>query len=210
MPEPCFDVSGGDSLGDRKPIEGSELVLECAVRHRSSYTVLWSHNGRVVAINDKVISPAESKMRVAVSARADVFNLVLDDVDVSKNGTFECSVVSRTYPTLAYRVEVLVPPRVARLPADADIVMDEGGAQLVQCLATGNPKPELTYSRQGEKGMHTAVNIVSSTMELTNVDPSYAGIYYCTATNGVGAPATSEFNIFVRCTIFDAAFYIIN
>lgn len=200
-PEPCFDVSFYNYTVDRQSALGSELVLECYISYKSTYTVLWSHNGRVVAINDKVISPAETKLRVDSDSERR-FNLVLSELDAAKNGTYECSVVSKTYPTLKYTVEVLVPPQITRSPSGDEIVVDEGGSLLVQCLTSGNPKPELTFSRHhGEKGKHTTIDVDNASMTLVNVDQSYAGQYSCIASNGVGLGATSEFNVFVRCMI---------
>lgn len=153
----------------------------------------------MVAINDKVISPAETKLRVDSDSERR-FNLVLSELDAAKNGTYECSVVSKTYPTLKYTVEVLVPPQISRSPPGDEIVVDEGGSLLVECLTSGNPKPELTFSRHhAENGKH--IDVDNASMKLVNVDQTYAGQYSCIASNGVGLDASSKFNVFVRCMI---------
>lgn len=149
-------------------------------------------------MNDKPITP-DSNVRIDSDGERR-FNLVLSNLDADKNGTYDCSVVSKSYPRLKYNVDVLVPPKIVRLPATDEIVINEGQSLVIQCLTSGNPKPELTYSRHhGEKGKHVAIDITNSTMELTSVDESYSGRYSCLANNGVGEPASSEFQILIRC-----------
>lgn len=197
---PCFDVRSFPYSHDRKSPLGSELVLECYVAHKSNYTVVWSHDKQFISMNDRIISP-DPNIRVDSDGERR-FNLILSNLDTEKNGAYECSIVAKPYQTLEYTVDVLVPPQITREPTLDEIVLNEGDNLVVQCLTSGNPKPELTYSKHnGEKGKHTAIDVTNSTMELTSVDESYAGLYSCTATNGVGIPATSEFQIFVRCMI---------
>lgn len=187
---------------DRKATQGTELVLECYVSHRSGYSVAWSRNKHFLTLNDKVIAPSSTHIRVDSDGERR-FNLVVDELDTAKHsGIYECAIVTDSYPTLVYRVDVLMPPQITRIPAQDQIFIEEGGSLLVQCLTTGNPKPELTYSKHhGDKGKHTAIDVSNSSMQLTNVDQSYAGLYSCTATNGVGIPVTSEFQIFIKCLL---------
>ncbi len=88
------------------------------------------------------------------------------------------------------------------------IILNEGESITVQCLAEGNPKPNLTWSKRGEKADtttiidHTTTDESKSTLNLQNVDASHSDSYSCTAKNDVGIPVTSELQILVKCNIF--------
>lgn len=204
--DPCFDTRSFNYVPDRREPVGKELVLECYVENKSGYSVVWSHNDQFLSADDRVITP-DSNVRLDSDGKRR-FNLILSNLDVDKNGTYECAVVSKAYPRFKYNLDVLVPPRINRVPASDEIVINEGESLVVQCLTSGNPKPDLTYSRHhGEKSKHVAIDITNSTMELTNVDESYAGRYSCFANNGIGEPVTSEFQILVRCKKTCSFFY---
>lgn len=93
---------------------------------------------------------------------------------------------------------ILVPPTISRIPSAEIITLNEGDSLTVQCLAQGNPKPKLTWSKKGEKAGHTTIDDLKSTLSLENVDESHSDTYSCTAKNGVGNPVTSEFQILIK------------
>ena len=92
-----------------------------------------------------------------------------------------------------------VQPSITRIPNSDIITVNEGDSVSVQCLAQGNPKPRITWSKRGVKADHTTVDDLQSTLNLQNVDESHADTYSCTATNDVGNPVTTEFLIMVKC-----------
>ena len=67
----------------------------------------------------------------------------------------------------------------------------EGGNVTLKCLAEGKPKPTITWIRLSD---NQAV-----TMPLININRNDPRGYRCTASNGVGIPATREIFIDVQC-----------
>ena len=91
-----------------------------------------------------------------------------------------------------------MPPTINRLPSEDVITLREGDSLTVQCLAHGNPKPEISWIKKGKRLDNVNFDEAKTTLSLENVDDSYADTYSCVAKNDVGEPATSEFQILVR------------
>eukprot|EP00058_Branchiostoma_floridae_P006191 XP_002591679.1 hypothetical protein BRAFLDRAFT_80767 [Branchiostoma floridae] len=72
----------------------------------------------------------------------------------------------------------------------------------VQCVADGNPPPNITWSRDGTR-LRSAVHSVTSdmrtsTVKLGNVRVNDSGKYVCQASNGVGRGASSSLVLTIR------------
>ena len=79
------------------------------------------------------------------------------------------------------------------------ITLAEGNSLLLTCNASGEPKPSISWTRIGSS---TVLSVLPS---LTIVNVSRPGTadnmiqYQCTASNGVGTPATATIDITVVC-----------
>lgn len=75
--------------------------------------------------------------------------------------------------------------------------MNQSSTLLVFCNASGNPTPNITWRKVGTTGPPAEPG---NTMEIANVDHrETAGIYECTASNGVGKNVTVRFKVTVNC-----------
>ncbi|KAL1124629.1 hypothetical protein AAG570_001253, partial [Ranatra chinensis] len=92
-----------------------------------------------------------------------------------------------------------VPPRIQQVSSGGSVEVKKGLSVTLECKADGNPKPTITWTRKnnilpsGEK----SVEGISITIEQAN--RHQAGIYQCTASNGVGQPATRDITLQVLC-----------
>lgn len=71
-----------------------------------------------------------------------------------------------------------VPPGIDSAPKDEKVL--EGDSRNWFCNATGNPRPNITWTKEGE----ISVLSTSETLELTKPGRDYT--YICTATNDLG------------------------
>ena len=77
--------------------------------------------------------------------------------------------------------------------------MKEGDNITLTCSASGKPNPVITWTMFGSS------EVVSNTSSLYIVNVSRPGTpdnmiqYQCTASNGVGTPATATINVTVHC-----------
>ena len=92
-----------------------------------------------------------------------------------------------------------MPPTITRLPNNDVISVNEGQSVTIQCLAQGNPKPKVTWTKKGKLPANLKIDETKSTLTLRDMDQSYIDTYSCMAMNGVGNPVTSEFQIQIKC-----------
>ena len=91
----------------------------------------------------------------------------------------------------------LVAPSVV-LSSTALVVHEDSNMSLT-CNASGKPQPSTTWTKLGSS------EVLSTTSSLTIVNVSRPGTtdnmiqYQCTASNGVGTPATATVNVTVHC-----------
>lgn len=68
----------------------------------------------------------------------------------------------------------------------------------LECVAIGNPKPEIQWMRNGERvnawhREHTRINIVTTKLEVYGALPVDSGYYTCIASNSFGHVRTGAF-----------------
>ena len=73
----------------------------------------------------------------------------------------------------------------------------EGRNATVYCNATGNPKPNITWTKDG----NPAVLYQGETYGIVNIQRQSAGDYRCTAWNGVGNRTYAAATITVHCEL---------
>lgn len=94
-----------------------------------------------------------------------------------------------------------MPPRIDYLTGKGRIEVRKGSSVKLECKASGNPVPKITWSRKNNllpDGVQTAV---TPFLSLERVDRHQAGIYQCTASNGVGDDVTEQIVLHVLCKL---------
>ncbi|EDO29179.1 predicted protein, partial [Nematostella vectensis] len=79
----------------------------------------------------------------------------------------------------------------------ANITVNKTNTAELMCSATGNPKPNVTWTRSGKKD----VLGTGETLTFSNVKISDGGCYVCTATNNIGSGASGTVCLTVRCKL---------
>ena len=76
-------------------------------------------------------------------------------------------------------------------------VVVEGSNLTLHCNATGNPTPNITWTKDGS----STVLYQGETYSIVNIQRQAAGDYKCTAWNGVGEQNNSTATIAVHCEL---------
>lgn len=116
-----------------------------------------------------------------------------------------------------------MPARIHHITSGAHMQVKKGGSVRIECSASGNPSPNVTWTRKnnvlpnGKWTFHTErreknrfhfkihefklgeERLYSPVLSIDNMDRHRGGVYICTANNNVGKPASSQVVLHVLC-----------
>jgi len=110
-------------------------------------------------------------------------NFEISKISSEMNGTFICSVgTDATGDVFEKEITVIVesPPEIANFPSN-DYLLTVGETFTLECLASGNPAPNVIWNRKTSDGDVTFRNNKMLTFESIHVENS--GDYECVAEN---------------------------
>ncbi|XP_010008962.1 PREDICTED: neuronal growth regulator 1-like, partial [Nestor notabilis] len=85
----------------------------------------------------------DPRVSIATANRRE-YSLQIQDVDVTDDGPYTCSVQTQHTPrTMQVHLTVQVSPKIFRI--SSDIVVNEGSNVTLVCLATGKPEPSISW-----------------------------------------------------------------
>lgn len=126
---------------------------------------------------------------------------------------------------------ISVPPKITHVTSGGHLQVRKGSPVRLECSATGNPMPNITWTRKNNllpngKGVWEDFwvefvselffcvyltltgeeQFTSSVYVIENMDRHKGGTYICTANNGVGQVATSQIILHVLCEYFGSLY----
>ncbi|KAH8268158.1 hypothetical protein KR026_001305 [Drosophila bipectinata] len=180
--EPMF-ISRSETF---KFITGETIVLPCEVANTDAYVVAWKRGIAILTAGSVKVTP-DPRVRLVNG-----FNLQIRDAQPTDAGDYICQIATMDPREITHTVEILVPPRIHHISTGGHLQVKKGSSVRIECSATGNPMPNVTWSRKnnilpnGEEKLHSHV------LSIENVDRHKGGVYICTANNRVGQPASSQ------------------
>ncbi|XP_078616437.1 protein amalgam-like isoform X2 [Branchiostoma floridae x Branchiostoma japonicum] len=116
-------------------------------------------------------------------------SLTIRHVTRADSGLYSCLVQHVTRPALAsIHLEVLYPASIISISNLAEVSVENHVT--FQCVADGNPPPNITWSRGGRllpsNVYSLSRDVRTSSLVLNDVNVNDSGIYTCSASNGVG------------------------
>ncbi|KAL9964639.1 hypothetical protein ACROYT_G028311 [Oculina patagonica] len=164
-------------------LQGNDVTLSWFYNPdgRTVTDVEWSFNV-VQLIATKLSSgapviEAEYQGRVEVSGDATIKLLNIQEKD---SGKYECRVLFTTSPRRIINeteLIVVVRPQITH-GTTGPITVDEGNSRTLLCVASGNPKPLITWYRGSTKVQEDPNN---SNYTITSANKNHAGTYRCEA-----------------------------
>ncbi|NWR12171.1 NEGR1 regulator, partial [Paradoxornis webbianus] len=156
----------------------------------------WLNRSNIIfAGNDKwSVDP-----RVSIAAaNGREYSLQIQDVDVTDDGPYTCSVQTQYTPrTTQVHLTVQVSPTIFRI--SSDIMVNEGSNVTLVCLATGKPEPSISWrhiSPSGPGGSGEGKDISELMVGGSWGEPSAAAL---------GAPACPDANVPSHGSYFSVA-----
>lgn len=168
---------------------GDTVLLPCEVENLGSYVLLWRRGSSVLTAGTIMVI-RDPRFRLV-----DGFNLQISKVMPQDAGNYICQIGDGDNRDQIHSVEVLVPPTIRSSSSTGQLTARKGGTITLECRASGNPVPSILWSRK-DKTVSVGENILEGfSITLEKVDRHQAGVYQCTASNGVGTPVSVDMQL---------------
>ncbi|XP_018912896.1 protein amalgam isoform X2 [Bemisia tabaci] len=168
---------------------GDVLVLPCEVENLGNLVVLWRRGNSVLTAKNIMVT-RDSRFRLV-----DGLNLEISAIMPQDAGDYVCQISDIENKVQTHTVEVLVPPSIRTTPLNGQLTARKGGTITLECKPSGNPVPSVFWSKKDSVLPSGERSVEGSTITLEKVDRHQAGIYQCTAENGIGKPATVDMTL---------------
>ncbi|KAL7016844.1 hypothetical protein ACKWTF_010160 [Chironomus riparius] len=169
-----------------RAVVGETLTLPCEVENLGSLVLLWRRGVNVLSAKD---------MKVTQDDRINLvngYNLEISELEPQDAGDYVCQIVDKVNKDQVHTVEILVPPSVRAVPSSGQITARKGGAVTLECKASGNPVPQVSWSGTGKSLSRIGEGPI---LTLERVERQQSGVYQCTADNSVGEAATVDMRL---------------
>lgn len=172
-------------------LKGESVSLSCKAISSSTNAMsfLWKKDGKEIS-NPNVTNLASTSNGKNTESTS-ILNI--HQVNQSDSGKYQC-IVSNSFGAVyssKCNLSVLIYPEFVKFPKN--ITAQNGKDVRLECGATGEPKPEIAWQKDGGNDFHAARERrlqVSTTDDdvffILNVKPIDVGVYSCTAHNAAG------------------------
>ncbi|XP_066942937.1 hemicentin-1-like isoform X1 [Macrobrachium rosenbergii] len=177
-------ASGGNS-GAVEAVAGGDAQLWCRTTGSPVPSVTWTKEQRELSTIAELDHSIEENGQL----------LKLRSVDHSTSGVYLCNATNSVgTATKQFNFTVMIPPKISGWgDSDGDTVNEieviAGKDVILFCPVEGNPKPSITWLRDGQAlSAHPRIHLTSpNELLLTNSQAADSGNYACLATNRAGA-----------------------
>ncbi|XP_010121264.1 PREDICTED: protein CEPU-1-like [Chlamydotis macqueenii] len=172
-------------------LPAAPLVPRCYLEDGASKGAWLNRSSIIFAGSDKW--SVDPRVSIATANRRE-YSLQIQDVDVTDDGPYTCSVQTQHTPrTMQVHLTVHVSPKIFRI--SSDIVVNEGSNVTLVCLATGKPEPSISWrhispsAKPFESGQY---------LDIYGITRDQAGEYECSAENDVSVPDVRKVKVTVN------------
>ncbi|KAL3869555.1 hypothetical protein ACJMK2_042223 [Sinanodonta woodiana] len=170
---------------------GNTVYFNCKAEGTPDPEILWMHNNELVEIG--------KERRYSVLEDG---TLMIERTADQDMGMYECIARNSVGETKTNQVELKYSGRTAQpviVQAPQDVQTSVGKTVELHCVATGNPKPHVTWTFNGVTISGTARARMTSegSLAITNIQHGDRGLYRCRAENSHGF-ATAEARVSVH------------
>ncbi|XP_004768021.1 hemicentin-1 isoform X1 [Mustela putorius furo] len=154
---------------------GGNAVLNCEVKGDPAPTIQWSRKGVDIEINHRI--------RQLVNGSLAIYGTVNEDAgDYTCIATNDAGVVERSMS-----LTLQSPPIITLEPVET--IINAGDKVILNCQATGEPHPTITWSRQGQSiPWDDRVNVLSNnSLHIAAAQKEDTSEYECVARNLMGS-----------------------
>ncbi|CAH1270966.1 HMCN1 [Branchiostoma lanceolatum] len=157
---------------------GMSLSLECISNGVPPPMVQWRKDSALLS----------SDGRLTLLSRGQLLNI--NTAIQNDQGLYTCTATNEGgQASRDFRVTIHVPSQIAGADIRENITTIAGDIVQLQCDASGNPQPVVTWTKVGHQGGQTnrwQLLNEGRTLQVAQVQPEDSGMYLCTAMNNAG------------------------
>ncbi|KAH8284326.1 hypothetical protein KR018_009356 [Drosophila ironensis] len=172
-----------------RAVVGDTLVLPCQVENIGNFVLLWRRGTNVLTASNIMVTRDE-RVRLI-----DGYNLEISDLEPQDAGDYVCQISDKINRDQVHTVEILVPPSVRAIPTSGQLQARKGGPITLECKGSGNPVPSIYWTKKSGANKSSARIGDGPILTLEKLERQQAGVYQCTADNGVGDPVTVDMRL---------------
>lgn len=168
---------------------------------KKDIAVLTAGNVKVT-MNPRIRLIPSSETINANGKQTQGYNLEIRDVRVTDAGGYACQIGTIIPKEIVHTLEVMIPPKIDYVSPPSRLDASKGATIKLECRASGNPEPKITWSRKNNVLPNAEANFTDNILEILTATRHTVGSYRCTADNRVGQPDTREIFVNVMCKDF--------
>ncbi|XP_038627579.1 peroxidasin homolog [Tachyglossus aculeatus] len=166
---------------DRVVIEGHTVDFHCEAQGYPQPVIAWTKGGSQLSVDRRHLVLSSGTLRISAVALHD-------------QGQYECQAVN-IVGSQRIAVQLTVQPRVTPVfvSIPSDMTVEVGTNVQIPCSSQGEPKPEITWNKDGVQVTESGKFHISPEGFLTinDVGTADAGRYECVARNSIGYSSVS-------------------
>ncbi|CAO1390750.1 unnamed protein product [Diamesa hyperborea] len=167
------------------------ITLPCDVTNPGSYVLAWKRGIAILTASQVKVTP-DPRVRLVNG-----YTLQIRDALPTDAGDYICQIATYEPKEIIHHVEILIPPKINHVTSGGHLQVKKGSPVRLECSASGNPMPNITWTRKNNLLPNGEEKYVSSEYIIENMDRHKGGTYICTANNGVGQTASSQIALHV-------------
>uniref|UniRef100_A0A8D3E2R5 Protogenin n=1 Tax=Scophthalmus maximus TaxID=52904 RepID=A0A8D3E2R5_SCOMX len=162
--------------------EGSVARFSCKISAHPPPIITWEHN--------RVTLPLATERITVLSSGV----LQIHGVQRADAGNYRCiatNIASRRRSTEAALTVTPCMPRIIAGPQNVSVSLHQSA--ILECMATGNPRPIISWSRADSKSIdvYNTKVLGNGNLIITDIKPQHGGVYMCRATT----PGTRNYTV---------------
>ncbi|XP_066908891.1 opioid-binding protein/cell adhesion molecule homolog [Halyomorpha halys] len=176
--------------GNFSAVRGDTVRLPCHAVNIGKYIQAWKRDIAVLTAGKVKLTP-DSRIQLV----GDDYDLEIVRVNINDSGTYVCQVGAYKPVEITHSFLVKVPPVIERITSGGLVEVKKGTTIVLECKTSGIPPPTITWTRKNNLVVAGVKSITGSSLTINQTTRHHAGVYMCTADNGVLVPVTKEINV---------------
>ncbi|CAJ0948057.1 unnamed protein product, partial [Mesorhabditis belari] len=162
--------------------EGSTVELPCHVDDLDTDdTITWETSEGTISLDEEKLTNDDS---LDVRKDGSDMILIIRNVEPQHSRQFTCKLPAND-ASVTHEVVVVSSPSVSISPDLSEMTTRKGDKVTLRCQATGNPAPEIQWSKKGGQIERDVTRKGSHSLIFT-ADLNHQGVYICSARNKIG------------------------